>query len=197
MEDELRAACQGLLRQGLPASVSRELDDEHCFIPLGLSIDGDVAVTAFVRRLPAGSLAGGPGLQVSKFHQRDGNWEHLGGKVSDFRGYPLAERPRAAEQGSYLRAISYGETRRSEPSRFPWGAGYVFHIVLRAAAEVYWLQVGAQVLDVPFHGHAVLAWASRRAPAVIAIGPDGSRLARMKLSRDPFEIRYRQLPQYY
>jgi len=68
--------------------------------------------------------------------------------------------------------------------------------VLRAAAEVFWLQVGAQVLDVPFHGQAVLAWATRRGPAVIAIGADGSRLASMKLSRDPFEIRYRQLPQY-
>jgi hypothetical protein len=199
MEDELLAACQHLLRQGLPGSVPRELDDEHRFIPVGLSIDEDLAVTAFVRRLPAGSLAGGPGLQVSKFHQRDGNWEHLGGKVSNFRGYPLAERRPAAVQGSYLRAIGYGETRLSEPRRFPRSAGYVFHLVLRAAAEVYWLQAGARVLDVPFHGHAVLAWATRRAPAVVAIGPDGSRLARMKLSRDPFEIRYRPLPlpQYY
>lgn len=196
MEDDLLTACQALLRQGLPSMVPTELDDEHPFIPVGLGVDGDAAVTAFLRRRPAGPQAGQPGLQVSNFLQRDADWEYLGGQVSNFRQYPLTERLPAAALHSFLRPASYGQTRRSQSGGLPWGARYVFHVVLRAAAEVYLLQVGDQVLTVPFHGHAVLAWQGRRAPTVVAIGADGSRLAGMKLSRDPFEVRYRELPRY-
>jgi hypothetical protein len=69
-----------------------------------------------------------------------------------------------------------------------------FHAVLRAAAEAYRLEADTRVPDVPFHGHAVLVWATRRGPTVIALGSDGSRQASLGLSRDPFEVRRRRLP---
>jgi hypothetical protein len=194
MEDELLAASQTLLRQGLPGAVPKELDDEHRFIPLGVDINEDVAATAFLRWLPSGTPAGGPSLQTSEFHQRDGNWVYLGGGVAHFREYPLADRRPAARQRSYLRVSSYGQTCRDEPHRFGWGARYVRHAVLKAAAEVLWLQVGAQLRDVPFHGYALVVWATRRGPSVIALAADGSPLASLQPSRDPFEIRHRQLP---
>jgi hypothetical protein len=194
MQDELLAACQTLLRQGLPSVVPREFDDEHRLIPLGVDINGDVAATAFAWWLPEGARAGRAGLRTSTFLRADGDWAYLGGGVGEFRAYPLAERPPAALQRSYLRPCGYGQTRRGEPRRFLARARYVSHAVFRAAAEVYWLQIGTRVFDVPFHGHAVLVWAARRGPTVIALGADGSRQASMELRRDPFEVRYRRLP---
>jgi hypothetical protein len=194
MEDELLAACRELLQQGLPSAVPRELDDEHRFIPLGVDINGDVAATAFIRRLPRGAMAGRPGMENSIFQQRDGNWVYLGGGAGHFEDYPLAERFPAAGQGSYLRAVGYGQTYLKEPRRFPWGARYAFDAVLRVSAEVCRLQVGGRVLNVPFHGHAVLIWPGRRGPAVIALASDGTRQASLGLSRDPLEVRHRRVP---
>jgi hypothetical protein len=194
MEDELLAASQTLLRQGLPSATGRELDDQHRLIPLGVDINGDVAATAFAWWLPAGAQAGRTVLRTSIFHQVGGDWAYLGGGVGEFRAYPLAERLPAGLQRSYLRPCGYGQTRRDQPRRFLSRATYVCHAVLRAAAEVYWLQAGTRVLDMPFHGHAVLVWATRRGPTVVALGADGSRQARMDLRRDPFEVRYRPLP---
>jgi hypothetical protein len=50
------------------------------------------------------------------------------------------------------------------------------------------------VFDVPFHGHAVLAWPGRRGPTVIALASDGSQRASTDLRRDPFEAGRRRLP---
>jgi hypothetical protein len=194
VEDELMAACQELLRHGLPSVVPRELGDEHRFIPLAVDINGDVAVTAFIRRLRRGALAGRPGLETSEFQQRDGNWVYLGGGAGEFREYPLAERLPAARQHGYLSALSYGQTSLSQPHKFPWNARYVFHAMLQASAEVHRLQAGTRVLDVPFHSHAALIWADRRGPNVVALASDGTQQASMDLSRDPFEVRHRRLP---
>ena len=194
MEGELLAACRGLLQKGLPGAVPRELDDEHRFIPLGVDINGDVAATVFIRRLTRGVMAGRPGLEKSVFQRRDGNWVYLGGGAGPFEEYPLADRLPAAGPGGYLRAIGYGQAYLKEPRRFPWGARYAFHAVLRASAEVHRLQAGDRVLDLPFHGHAVLAWPGQRGPAVIALASDGSQRASMDLRRDPFKAGRRRLP---
>jgi hypothetical protein len=195
VEEELMAACQKLLRQGLPSMVPRELSDEHRFIPLAVDISGDVAVTALIRMLRHGPLAGRPGLETSQFQQRDGNWAYVGGGVGEFRDYPLAQRPAAAVQGGYLRALAYGQTRLNRPPRFPWTA-FAFHAMVRASAEIHRLQDGTRVLDVPFYGYALLTWANRRGPVVVGLAPDGMRQGSMDLSRDPFEVRHRRLPPY-
>ncbi len=187
------AACQELLRHGLPSVVPRELGDEHRFIPLAVDINGDVAVTAFIRTLRHGPLAGRPGLETSQFQRRDGTWVYLGGGAGEFRGYPLADRLPATSQHGYLRALGYGQTSLHQPHQFPWSARHAFHALLQASAEVHQLQAGTRVLDVPFHGHNALIWAKRPRPAVAALAADGTPQASMDLSRDPFEVRHRWL----
>ena len=122
-------ACQELLRQGLPSVVPREFNDEHRFIPLAVDINGDLAVTAFLCRLPHGPRAGQPGLETSEFQRRDGTWAYLGGGAGEFGDYPLAERPQAASQGGYLRALGYGDMPHRAAQvplerqvRLPWNA---------------------------------------------------------------------------
>jgi hypothetical protein len=127
------AACQELLRQGLPSVVPREFSGEHRFIPLAVDINGDLAVTAFLCRSPRGPRAGQPGLETSEFQRRDGTWAYLGGGAGEFRDYPLAERPQAASQGGYLSALGYGQTCLTKPHRFPWNARHAAHAMLRPA----------------------------------------------------------------
>jgi hypothetical protein len=174
---------------GLPSAVPRELDGEHHFIPLAVDINGDVAATVFVRQIRPPGLehaTGLPGVEQASFQQRDGDWVYLGGGESiPFEGYPLAERPPAASQRGHLRRLGSGQTSLEGTHRFPWHARYAFHVMLRASAEVHQLQAGARALDVPFHGYAVLTWANRREPTIIALALDGTRLASMDLSRDP------------
>jgi hypothetical protein len=174
--------------------VPRELSSEHRFVPLAVDINRDLAVTAFLCRLPPGPRAGQPGLETSQFQRRGGIWAYLGGGAAEFRDYPLAERPQEASQGGYLRALGYGQTCLTEPHRFPWNARYAFHAMLRASAEVHRLKAGTRVLDVPFHGHAVLIWANRRGPTVAALAPDGTCQATIELRGDPFEARRRRIP---
>jgi hypothetical protein len=88
-EGELLAACRELLRRGLPRAVARELDDEHGFIPIGVDVNGDVAATAFIRRLLRGAPAGRSGLETSEFQRRDSTWAYLGGGAGHFEEYPL------------------------------------------------------------------------------------------------------------
>ena len=88
-EGELLAARRELLRRGLPRAVARELDDEHGFIPIGVDVNGDVAATAFIRRLLRGAPAGRSGLETSEFQRRDSTWAYLGGGAGHFEEYPL------------------------------------------------------------------------------------------------------------
>jgi hypothetical protein len=49
------------------------------FITGAADINADPAVTAFIRRLRHGVLAGAPGLETSRFQRRDGIRAWLGG----------------------------------------------------------------------------------------------------------------------
>jgi len=194
VDDELIAASQELLRHGLPGTVPRELSGQHRLIPLAADIEGNVAVTVFVRRLQHGPLAGMPGIETAQFQRRDGTWAYLGGGAGGpFGDYPLPDRPLAASQHGYLRRLGSGQVCLKVTRRFPWPARYAFHAMLRASAEVHQLHADTRVLDLPCHGYAVLTWANRRGPTVYALARDGIRLASLKLSRDPPELRHRTI----
>ncbi len=195
MDDELIATSLELLRHGPPGTVRRELSGEHRLIPLAVDVNGDVAVTVFVRRLRCGLLSGMPGVEEAHFQRRDGTWAYLGGGAGGpFDDYPLSDRPPAASQHGYLRADGFGQVSLNRTHRFPWPTRYAFHATVRASAEVYQLQAGTRRLSVPFHGYAVLTWANRRGPTVEALDRDGTRLASMDLSRDPLEPRHHRFP---
>lgn len=194
MDDELIAASQELLRQGLPTTVPRELSAEDRLIPLAADVNDSVAVTMFVRALQWGRLAGMPGIEEAQFQRRDGTWAYLGGgSGGPFDDYPLSDRPPAASQHGHLRHLGGGEVCLKGARRFPWPDRHAFHVMLQASAEVHQLQAGTRVLDVPFHGYAVLTWVNRRGPTVVALAQDGTRLASMALSKDPFGLRHNRI----
>jgi hypothetical protein len=55
---ESMAACRELLRDGLPGTVPDGSDGEFRFIPLAVDINGDAAVTVFVRQMTGGEFPG-------------------------------------------------------------------------------------------------------------------------------------------
>jgi len=141
VDDELIAASQELLRHGLPGTVPRELSGQHRLIPLAADVEGNVAVTVFVRRLQHGPLAGMPGIETAQFQRRDGTWAYLGGGAGGpFGDYPIPDRPLAASQHGYLRRLGSGQVCLRVTRRFPWPAQYAFHAMLRASAEVHQLR---------------------------------------------------------
>lgn len=86
VDEELYTASNRLLLHGLPSAVPRELDDEHRIIPLGVDIDQNVAVTAFLCWL-AQEQGPVPGLQILAFRQDQGQWEPTGAASGPFPGW--------------------------------------------------------------------------------------------------------------
>jgi len=77
VDEELYVAAEALLLQGLPGTVSRELDDENRIIPLAFDIDHDMAVTAFLCWLleDEGPM---PGLEMVTAFRDHGAWVAVG-----------------------------------------------------------------------------------------------------------------------
>lgn len=188
MERELIAESRRLLGEGPPRTVPRALDAAHSFVPLSLDSVGDVAAVVFLRRLPAGVMAGSPGIQTLILRMGGGQWAALGGGATALRDYPLTDRPPAAEQGGYLGQLSSGFVAGTPGGRLPWG-GRVSYARFRAAAEMDQLHVGKRTLAVPFHGCTVIVWPGRRAPAVTAVAADGSKLASVNPNLDHTRLR--------
>ncbi|RKS68689.1 hypothetical protein BZB76_5813 [Actinomadura pelletieri DSM 43383] len=191
-DDEVLEECLRLLRDGLPDPAPATFDEGRGFLPLGLDIDGDVAVVTFLYR--SGDVSSGCAdfIEGWTFHRREGEWRELGGGGGSAPAEPLTRRS-SMEMGRHLLKYGSGRTVRNANRLLPWGAKWVNQARLHAAAEVARIRIGQRLLDVPAHGHAVVVWGARRGPIVEALAPDGSvldaldlntRLARPVLSAD-------------
>ncbi len=80
------------------------------------------------------------------------------------------------------RNVGGGGTVRNGDRLMPWGAKWMWWANLRLVAEVRTLQIGDRRLAVPAHGVAVIVWASRRRPAVIALDQQGLELGPIALT---------------
>jgi hypothetical protein len=159
VEEELLTEARRLLSEGLPPVVPRALDADCRFIPLGLDTDADVAAIEFVRRLPAGPLAGQPGVQTLTLQRLAGQWVALGGGQGALHDYPLKDRGPAAGQDGYLSQHASGfVVKRNPDGRVPWRSQRVFQARFRASAEVDKIKAGNRLLTVPFHGYTVIVW---------------------------------------
>ncbi|MFI0370942.1 hypothetical protein ACH35V_23990 [Actinomadura sp. 1N219] len=178
-DHEVREECMRLLRDGLPDPAPAARDDGRDFLPLGLDMDGDVAVVTFLHE--RGDAA--PGfIEGWTFHRRDGEWMELGGAGGSAPDEPLARRS-SGEMGRHLLKYGSGRTVRNANRLLPWGAKWVNEARLRAAAEVARIRVGKRLLDVPAHGHVAVVWGARRGPVVEALAADGSVLDALDLDR--------------
>ncbi|MFI0407910.1 hypothetical protein [Actinomadura sp. 3N508] len=186
-DQEVREECMRLLRDGLPDPSPAARDDGRDFLPLGLDMDGDVAVVTFLHRW--GDAA--PGfIEGWTFHRRDGEWMELGGAGGSAPEEPLARRS-SGEMGRYLLKYGSGRTVRNAGRLLPWGAKWVNEARLRASAEVARIRVGKRLLDVTAHGHVAVVWGARHGPLVEALAADGSVLDALDLDRPAVPARPR------
>lgn len=175
---EVHEECMRLLRDGLPVPPPAAFAEGRDFLPLGLDMDGDVAVVTFLHQW--GEASGY--IEGWTFHRRDGEWRELGGGGGSAPDEPLTRRS-LGEMGRHLLKYGSGRTVRNSNRLLPWGAKFVNEARLRASAEVARVRVGKRILDVPAHGHVVVVWGARQGPAVEALAADGSVLDVLDLSR--------------
>ncbi|MFS2294945.1 hypothetical protein FHX41_1759 [Actinomadura hallensis] len=178
-DHEVHEECMRLLRDGMPVPAPTAFEEGRDFLPLGLDVDGDVAVVTFLRRWEGAASAFVEGWT---FHRRDGEWRELGGAGGSVPGEPLA-RSSSGEMGRHLLRYGSGRTVRNSNRLLPWGAKWVNEARLRASAEVARVRVGTRVLDVPPHGHVAVVWGARRGPVAEALADDGSVLDALDLDR--------------
>jgi hypothetical protein len=169
----------------MPDPAPAAFDEERGFLPLGLDMDGDVAVVTFLCRQGGPSSGASAFIEGWTFHRRDGEWRELGGAGGVAPAEPLTRRS-AGELGRHLEKYGSGRTVRNANRLLPWGAKWVNEVRLRASAEVARIRVGTRLLDVPAHGHAVVVWGARRGPVVEALAADGSVLDSLDL--DPSAV---------
>lgn len=179
-DHEVHEECMRLLRDGLPVPAPAAFEEGRDFLPLGLDMDGDVAVVTFLHqwgrrvRVHRGLDVPSPRRRVA----RAGRCRRVG------PAEPLARRS-SGEMGRHLLKYGSGRTVRNSNRLLPWGAKWVNEARLRASAEVVRVRVGKRILDVPEHGHVVVVWGARRGPVVEALAADGSVLDALDLDR-PF-----------
>jgi len=153
-------------------------------------IDADAGVAAvWIARRP-----GRPGgiEEICQYERVAGSWQHRGGGGGSAADFAPAGRRSAgvAGQASMLthlggtagrsRADREAQGDQLDPSRAGWTAAATF----RVAAEVAHLQVGSRRVEIPEHGHVVVAWKSPAAdrpsrPPITAIGADGAILSEL------------------
>jgi hypothetical protein len=167
-----------LVRSGMPAEISGELDDEHPVIPLAADVCDDVAMTAVLSWTDQ-DHGREPGLWLFEFRRRDGDWERGGGQSSVLAAYPLAGRL-PAPPGSPLMFLLAGPNPvpGRAPGERPWRSAALY--VTAAVARV---RVGRREVPVPFHGYLPVAMASPRGNPVTALGSDGITLETLDLRR--------------
>ncbi|MFB4301954.1 hypothetical protein [Actinomadura sp. NTSP31] len=185
-DHEVHEECLRLLRDGMPVPAPDTFDEERDFLPLGLDMDGDVAVVTFLHQW--GGSGVDPFIEGRTFHRRDGEWMGLGGGGGSAPYDPLVRRS-SGEMGRYLYQYGSGRTVRNANRLLPWGAKWVNEARLRASAEVARVRVGKRILDVPAHGHIVVVWGVRRGPVLEALATDGAVLDTLDLDRPGLPVR--------
>lgn len=162
------------LIEGEPFADPVALSRRRRYAALAVDVDGDVAVTLFVRR----GVSGRPELESWTFERRAGLWAILGGGGGGYYwGDPLADRPGSGELGAPARVMGRGWTARRRRPRFPVGRRGVSYLSARVAREVASIRVGRhRHIGVPRHGNVVVCWGGLRMPRVELLDLGGRSL---------------------
>jgi hypothetical protein len=163
-----------MIASGVP-ELRFKLTRRQRFIPLAFDVDGDVAATLFLRR----GVNGNPWLEAWALERRNGDWVVLGGGGGD--GHDELFEPREAIEGLF---VSYGSgwTARGAGRFLPSSRG-ISRIEIRLGPQVAGLGVTDRTIEVLPHGMAVVAWSSRRPPAITALSSAGEPLGEIPVRR--------------
>ena len=133
--------------------------------------------------------SGGIG-EMCQYERVSVNWQYMaGGSASDFE--PTGRRAAAVAGPASMLTFLGSTGGRSRAERAAQGyeidpslAGWVACATFRVAREVSYLQVGARQVEVPEHGHVVVAWKAPatwrpRRPPIKALGANGEILSEL------------------
>jgi len=178
---------------GLRVLAGRRLRWRHRragIVAVASDTDPDAGVAAVWMERGTGPLNGIE--EICCYERVSGSWRYRGGGGSNSTSFTPGQRRPAVETGpgSMLTHLGSCSVRSSadraaqgdqlDPSRAGWVAAETF----RVAAEVTRLQVGPRQVEIPDHGHVVVAWkappADRpRRPPIAALGTDGAILSEL------------------
>jgi len=134
-----------------------------------------------------------PANNFCLFERARGSWQYLGGGGGTEEKFLPAGRPSASRAGpaSMMTSLS-GCSGRSRADREAQGSrgdfasvGWVACAMFRVATEVAQLQVGTRRIEVPQHGHVIVAWkappssVSPLRPPIAAVSGDGFKLTEL------------------
>lgn len=166
------------LLEGTPAAAVARLSRRTRHLPLAVDRDGPVAATMFLRR----GVSGEPWLDVHSLElTRGGAWRILGGGSGNGGDAVLAPRPALAAVPAPAEVLGWRGTLRNAERLMPWGGKWVRWAQLRVAVEVTSLGVGDRQVAVSAHGAALVVWAGRRPPRVLALDAAGRALQAVAL----------------
>jgi hypothetical protein len=156
-----------LIADGLPDRPVR-LSRRRRFAPVAVDVDGDVAATRFLRR--------GAGCFWDEIHllvaDGGGGWRRLGGGGSSSDGGDRTaanfERARHGLAPHEVAVNGSAGVVRDGDRRLPWGGRWVRAAAVLVGGGIAHLVVDGRRLPVPYHGHLIVVWGSRRRPTVTA-----------------------------
>jgi hypothetical protein len=158
---------------GGPTRLSRR----RRFIPVGVDVGGDFAVTVFLRR-----SVGGAELEMHTLHRRHGTWRVLGGGGGSADFGELAQPVTRAELGSFGAVTAGAGTYLDGGSRWRPRPTSIQSAWLRLAVEVAAVEFDGRIIPVPWHHHVVVVWTGDAPHPAALLADDGAILARLDVN---------------
>jgi hypothetical protein len=155
---------------GGPARLSRR----RRFLRLGVDVDGDVAVTVFLRRSVSCAE-----LEMHHLERRRGSWRLLGGGGGSADYAELVQRRTRNDLGSFG-TVTAGAATFTGGGTWDGSHGRAIRSSwLQLAAEVARVDFNGRTIRVPWHSHVVVVWTGDAEQEAALLDGDGAALARL------------------
>ena len=141
------------------------------FVPFGVDVQGDIAVTCFVRR----GINGQPGTDLWVLTRVRGEWRLLGGGLSDQDWTFLQDRPQELATGDVIVAEQASGFRYGGHRWIPFTSRDGGAALLQTTTPVAVVMVGKRRFEVPDHGYVVACWRGD-SPRITALSAQGQHL---------------------
>lgn len=157
------------LINGEPVAGAEKLTRRRRFLPVAVDVDGDIAVTMFLRRAHGGAAWEQHVLRATK-----SRWSVLGGAGSGLEELDVLTHPAPVGAGHFLQEDGSGGAAAA--------SAWIQYALLRCDPRVALVLVDhRRELSRPQHGRMVIVWSGRRGVAVTALGHRGQELESLLL----------------